>query len=335
MKIEKMKKLILVTLCLLFIFIAFPAWGAEVPTAKIKSPEVKKALGLLATPSPENFNKARSLLTGLLKKNPKDIEARMGLVHLGITEYTLSPQTGAGGLGKALTHVDAALKINPNLEDAYRKKSLILFLSGKKEEGLKLLQTALRKWPVSQELHEAYLAYLLNLGKVKEAELFSELKNSRVKNKKELLLQLGQVWLQAGHAEQADECYEHSLNLGETPQAWGALGRSFMLKKDYQQAIEFFQNALVIDAKYDAIHGDLAFCYHQVGQPREAIRSMESYTRAFPNDMAAQGNLAGLYEGVGEKVKARLAWMKVKANTRDSQQARLAEERLKNLKGQQ
>jgi tetratricopeptide (TPR) repeat protein len=145
---------------------------------------------------------------------------------------------------------------------------------------------------------------------------------------------LGQVWLQAGYAEQADECYEHSLNLGETPQVWGALGRSFMLKKDYQQAIEFFQNAVAIDAKYYAIHTDLAFCYHQVGQPREAIRWMESYTRAYPNDMAAQGNLAGLYEGAGEKVKARLAWMKVKANTRDSQQANLAAEHLEKLKGQ-
>jgi tetratricopeptide (TPR) repeat protein len=107
-----------------------------------------------------------------------------------------------------------------------------------------------------------------------------------------------------------------------------------MLKKDYQQAIEFFQKALVLDAKYDAIYTELAFCYHQVGQPREAIRWMESYTRIFPNDMTAQGNLAGLYEGAGEKVKARLAWMKVKTNTRDSRQADLAAEHIEKLKGQ-
>ncbi|MFH1079448.1 MAG: tetratricopeptide repeat protein [Pseudomonadota bacterium] len=258
----------------------------------------------------------------------------MGLVHLRITEYTLSPQVGAGGLREAMKHVDAALKIKPNLEDAYRKKSLLLFLTDRKEEGRKLLKTALTKWPGSQELHEAYLAYLLNLGNVKEAERFSELKGSRVKNKKEMFLRLGQVWLQAGYAEQAVECFEHSLHNGETPQAWAALGRSFMLKKDYPQAIELFQRALAINAKYYAIYNDLAFCYHQVGQPREAIRWMEPYTRAFPDDLTALGNLAGLYEGAGEKVKARLAWMKVKANTRDPQQARLAEEQLEILKGQ-
>ena len=58
---------------------------------------------------------------------------------------------------------------------------------------------------------------------------------------------------------------------------------------------------------------------------------MELYTRAFPNDLASLGNLAGLYEGVDEKVKARLAWMKVRANTGDPQQARLAGERLEKL----
>jgi predicted Zn-dependent protease len=82
------------------------------------------------------------------------------------------------------------------------------------------------------------------------------------------------------------------------------------------------------------IYNDLAFCFFQTGQPREAIRWMEPYTRAFPNDLTALGNLAGLYEGAGENVKARLAWMKVRSNTRDPQQVRLAEERLEKLKGQ-
>ncbi len=329
-----MKKLIIGALCLLFLFIAFPAGGAEIPKAKIKSPEVKNALDLLGTPSRDNFEKSHSILIEILKKNPRQVEAHMGLVHLRIKEYTLSPQAGAGGLREAMKHVDAALKINPNLEDAYRKKSLLLFLTGRKEEGRKLLKTALTKWPGSQELHEAYLAYLLNLGKVKEAELFSDLKHSRLKNKGEMLLRLGQIWLQAGYAEQADECYEHSLHVGETPQAWAALGRSFMLKKNYPLAIEFFQKALAMDSRYYVIYNDLAFSYHQVGQPREAIRWMEPYTRAFPEDLAALGNLAGLYEGAGEKVKARLAWMKVRTGTRDPQQARLAEEQLEKLKRQ-
>ena len=329
-----MKNLIIATLCLLFFFTTIPAWEAEIPNANIKSPEVRKALDLLAAPSRENFEKSRLILIEILKKNPRQVEAHMGLVHLRITEYTLFPQTGAGGLGEALKHADAALKVKPELEDAYRKKSLILFLIGRKEEGLKVLQTTLRKWPGSQELHEAYLAYLLNLGKVKEAELFSDLKQSRVKNKREMLIRLGQVWQQAGYAEQSDECYEHSLNIGETPQAWAALGRSFMLKKNYPQAIEFFQKALVIDAKHYVIYNDLAFCYFQVGQPREAIKWIEPYTRAYPDDLGALGNLAGLYEGAGEKVKARLTWMKVRTSTRDPQQARLAGERLEKLKEQ-
>jgi tetratricopeptide (TPR) repeat protein len=329
-----MKNLLTSTLCLLMLFIAGTVWGAGDSYSNIRSPEVKNALGFLGTPSQENFERSRSLLIDILKKNPKDFEAHMGLVYLRIAEYTHSPQTGAGVLQEALKNVDAALKIKPELEDAYRKKSLILFLIGRKEEGLKLLETALRKWPGSQELHEAYLAYLLNLGKVKEAERFSELEGSRVKNKRDLLLRLGQVWLHAGNVEQADECFEHSLHLGETPQAWAALGRSFMLKKDYPQAIEFFQKALVIDSKHYAIYNDLAFSYFQAGQPRQAIQSMEFYTRAFPNDLAALGNLAGLYEGAGEKVKARLAWMKVKASTQDPQQASLAGERLEKLKGQ-
>jgi tetratricopeptide (TPR) repeat protein len=326
-----MKKLFIGVLCVMMLLTAGTAWAAGT-AVEIKSPEVRKALGLLDPPSPENIGKARTLLDAALKKNPKDVEAHMALVDLHIMEYRISPQAGAGGLREALKHVDAVLKINPNREDAYRKKSLLLFLTGKKEEGLKLLKAALKKWPVSQQMHEAYLAYLLNLGKVKEAEVFSSLRNSRVKSKREMLIRLGHVWQQAGYPDQAEECYEHSLHHGETPEAWAAVGRSNMLKKDYPQAIEFFQKALAIDSRYYAVYNDLAFCYHQTGQPREAIRWLESYNQAFPDDLAALGNLAGLYEGVGEKVKARLAWMKIEATTRDPQQARLAEERLEKLK---
>ncbi len=59
---------------------------------------------------------------------------------------------------------------------------------------------------------------------------------------------------------------------------------------------------------------------------------MEAYAQAFPDDLDALGNLAGLYEGAGEKVKARLVWMKIEATTRDPRQASLAEERLEKLK---
>lgn len=326
-----MKALFVKALCLILFFAGGTAWAAGTAT-EIKSSAVRTALELLEPPIPENIGKARTLLDAALKKNPKDVEAHMALVDLGLTEYRISPQAGTTGLLDALRHADAALKINRNLEDAHRKKSLLLFLTGKKEEGYKILKAALKKWPASPQMHEAYLAYLLNLGKVKDAEAFSGLKNSRVKNRKEMLIRLGHVWQQAGYPDQAEECYEHSLHHGETTEAWAAVGRINLLRKDYPQASEFFQKALAIDAGYYAVYNDLAYCYHQTGQTREAIRLMEAYVQAFPDDLIALGNLAGLYEGTNERVKARLAWMKVKSGSQDPRQARLAEERLDKLK---
>jgi tetratricopeptide (TPR) repeat protein len=329
-----MKPIIVKGLWLLLLFIAGITWGTGNSRAQTKSPEVNKALELLVPPSPENFEKSHTRISDILNKNPQDVEAQMGLVYLRLTEYAFSPSLGTGGLLEALKLVDAALKIRPDLEDAYRKKSLVLFSLGRKEEGLSVLESSLRKWPGSLDLQEAYLAYLLSLGKVKEAERFSELQAPQVKNKREALLRLGKVWLQAGYGDQSDDCFGQSLHLGETPQGWAGLGRAVMLKKDYTTAIEFFQRALTLDSKYYEIYADLAFCYFQLGQPREAIRWMEPYCQAFPNDLAALGNLAGLYEGAGDKIRARLAWMKVRANTWDPQQARLAGERLEKLREQ-
>jgi tetratricopeptide (TPR) repeat protein len=303
-------------------------------SAQTKSPEVNAALNLLNPPSKENFEKASALLTALLKKNPQDVEARMGVVYLRIAEFTYSRSAGTGGLEEALRQIDAVLNARPNLEDGYRKKSLILFLMGKKEEGLKELQGALKKWPQSADLHEAYLAYLLNMGRVQEAERFSLLEGSAVKNKGDLLLRFGQVWLQAGQPDQAVECFEGALNLKETPRAWAGVGQCYVMKKDYALALGFFEKALALDANYYAAYPDLAFCYFQTGRPREAVQWLERYTRAFPNDLTALINLAGVYEGVGEKTKARLTWLKVKAKTRDPQQLRLAGERLEKLQDQ-
>lgn len=330
-----MKKTIAIAVSLLLLFTVAVVWGAGTLPPEIQSRAVRKALELPAAPSREDIENSRSQLIDLLKTNPKDIDAHMGMVHLRIIEHTLAPQAGTKGLEEALKHVNTALQLKPNREDAYRKKSLILLFLGRQEEGLGLLESALKKWPASPDLHEAYAAGLIYQGKIPEAERFCMLENSPVKNKEDLLLRLGEVWLQSGYGEQALECFERALNLKETPQAWAALGRCYKVKKEYRDAIEFFQKALAIDPQYAIIYNDLAYCYFQAGQLRDAVKAMELYTRSYPKDLIALGNLAGLYESAGEKIKARLTWTKVKANTRDPQQAALASQRLEKLKERQ
>ena len=82
-----MKTLLVKTLCLVLFLAGGNAWAA-VMAAETKSPEVRKALSLLDRPSPENFEKSRTMLNAVLKKTPGNAEAHLGLAHVRILEYT-------------------------------------------------------------------------------------------------------------------------------------------------------------------------------------------------------------------------------------------------------
>lgn len=258
---------------------------------------IQAGLKLLEQPSPNNIAQALSIFQKAIPSDPNQEEARMGIVYARILEYIISPEKDQKRLHDGLRHVDSVLKRNPKHEDAYYKKSQILFFLGKYEDGLRNMKEALKQLPESETLHEAILVYLINTGRIEEAIQFSHLSDSEVKDVAGLHIRLGNAWLLAGLPKQARGNFLRSNTILESPQAWEGITRSFIAEGNFTGAIEW----------------------------------LIPYTEAFPEDLNALENLAILYEKTGENMKARLTWMKLRVKSDNQEKKRLAVEHIDSL----
>ena len=123
---------------------------------------------LLENPDQENISQALSIFKKVLAKNTNQEEANMGIVYARLIEFIASQEKYPKRLQDGLKHAEVVLKHNKKNEDAYYKKSQILFFMGKPEEGLQNLKDGLKQLPKSETLHKAMLTYLANMAMMYE-----------------------------------------------------------------------------------------------------------------------------------------------------------------------
>ncbi len=318
----------------IFLFVFFLSLSyAEVSNRSSPSisSDLNKANKLLEQPTPKNLSRALSLFKKIIEKKPDQTEAHMGIVYVRMIEYLSSTQKDTKGIQEALKHVDTVLKLNPKFEDAYKKKSQILFYIGKETVGLDVLKEGIEQLPSSDGLHESMLTYLLKTNRIGEAVEFSRLSGYQGNNKAKLHIDLGFVWLRAGKTEQARESFSFSNNVLPSPEAWDGIGLSYMEEQNWQKAIDSFHSVINLDPKYYNAYYDLAFCYSKAGKTEESIRWLLPYTREFPDNLSALKSLALLYEKTGDTNKARVTWMKIRSKTHNLREEKLATEHIEAL----
>ncbi len=292
--------------------------------------DIQIATELLDQPTAENLKKALSLFEKELSRDPKNIEAHMGIVRARMLEFSLN-QEDTKTLQEALKHVDSSLRLNPKHEDAYNKKSQILFYLGKKEDGMNVLKDGLRQMPSSKTLHEAMLAYMIDMDRIEEAIKFSRLSEYRGDNPAKLHLDFGFIWFRAGKMPLARESFTHSNKINISPEAWDGIGITYMKEEKWKEAIESFNSAIKLDSKYYDAYYDLALCYSNIGKMEEALQWLLSYIKIFPNNIDALKDLALFYEKKGDNTNARLTWMKIRSMAHNLELRELATEHIETL----
>jgi len=290
--------------------------------------DVQTGMKLLEKPDSGSLSQAISIFQKALSTNSNQKEAHMGLVYARLIEYAHSPRKDSKGLQDALVHVDWVLKQNPKQEEAYINKSQILFFLGRHNEGLSTLKSAREKLPYATDLPVAQVVYFVQLGKTEEAIQFSRQTATRGKEGAELQIRFGIVWLQAGQVQLAKEHLARSIQIQESPWAWKEIGLCYMAEQNWEMAAKCFNQTLSMDKGFYPVYNLLTYCYIKQGKYSEAIESSTSYLKAFPQDLPALENLAVVYEKTGDKRQARLAWTKLRIQTKDPAQKQRASEHI-------
>ena len=82
--------------------------------------------------------------------------------------------------------------------------------------------------------------------------------------------------------------------------AYFCTGYSFMLDRDWENAILNFEKAILLDRSSERIIRHLATCYFQLGKNEKSIDFIEKLARHKPHDFSVHYTLATLYETVGK-----------------------------------
>ena len=322
---------------LIVIMVGFPLLSFVFPQpANASSPhekkQIAKASSLLKNPSFQKSQAALKIFRKVLKENPRSIPAHMGIVYVCLYQYNTAKKKNRSLLSKGIKHADIVLGYNPKFVDAYKKKSYLQFYQGHQEQAITTIKIGMHQIPKAKELVKTYLTLLIKTEKIPEAEKICHTRKVPSKDSASLYLDLGQIWLDAGFPGQARLCFSRSLSAKETPEAWAATASSFVMEKNWQKAIWFYEWALKADPTYYDLYYDLAACHNQLGHKKKAIVWLAPYTKIFPDDIRALMELAVLYEEVGDKTRARLTWMKVKSRAKTADQKKVALSRIKKLK---
>jgi eukaryotic-like serine/threonine-protein kinase len=265
---------------------------------------------LLRYDKPGNTDKAIALYQSDLQRSPNDALAEAGLARAYWRKYF---DTSENKWADAATQASAkAIEMNPNLAAVQMTVGMIHVDQGKFDVGLQELQQAVQLDPRSADVHaalgEAYrqqgrvsdaknelqtaidLApdnwrwpYLLGAlqidsGDFKSAEQNLNAALARTADNTRVLYNLGIVYQKEERLPEAQAVLEKAIDLDPNVDSMQALGRSFLLQEEYQQAINVYRRAVGLQgAGYDA-WGNLAAAYGRSGQyPRETT---EAYRRA-------------------------------------------------------
>jgi tetratricopeptide (TPR) repeat protein len=120
-----------------------------------------------------------------------------------------------------------------------------------------------------------------------------------------LIICMATTWHQVRFWQNKFTLFTRALNV--TSNNWfahNALGRDFLRREKFDQALDQFYKAMHIVPDYIPTYINLGFTYARQNNPSEAIRYMTAAERMNPDRADVQQNLGILYERLGDSEKA-------------------------------
>lgn len=197
--------------------------------------------------------------------------------------------TESGRLEEALADFDRVIALNTRDYDRLIDIYCVLNENGYKESGQEYLKTAM----------DSGTKYMTNFEKGRISYYLEDYENARIyldKAKEEegyqAVLFLGKTYEVLGDYNYAISVYNTFLTGGgqESPEILNQLGLCKMEQKDYQGALEAFQQAMKIEdnGMMQVLKMNEIVAYENLGEYQQAAALLASYLKAYPDDESAQ-----------------------------------------------
>lgn len=197
--------------------------------------------------------------------------------------------------------------ISQRLKDAdvYNNLALICLNSGRLEEGIALVQTALKIAPRNPEAHLNMGVALQQKGCLEAAttSIHEALKLNPAYH--EAYNNLGIVYFEQGKWEQSIAAYRMAISLkNDFVQSHYNLGNVLRAVGLLDEAAEAYRQTLELDPKYQMAYLNLGNVLHDKGSWDEAVECYERALKVFPDFAEAHNNMGNALRASGKLVEA-------------------------------
>jgi tetratricopeptide (TPR) repeat protein len=208
----------------------------------------------------------------------------------------LSAQSGRAE--EALQFLDRSLALD-EIEGVHAARARVLLRLGRSDEAIVSLQKAVAANPSDQTLRLTYARLLVDIKEYDKARAEFEKLLEASPDDAELLYTLGLLSLEAQRLDDAEKYLMMLIRLGERDgEAQYYLGRIYENRKQYDKAIEWYEQVHVGDYQFDA-RLRIADMLGLSGRTDEAIEYLDSMLQGSQSN----GSLVRIYVAKGELLR--------------------------------
>ena len=191
-------------------------------------------------------------------------------------------------------------------EDAYRKLALVYWRTGRPQDAIGTLESALRSGITQSEVRIKLGQYLAESGQARRAvELLETFANAE--GDPDALIALGNAYQLAGRSDDAVRTFRHLLKLDpRNGLAHQNIGIAQLQAKDYAAAEMSLRLALVLDPSLAGAYTGLGVVLASTNRQAEAIEVWKRAVELDPTDFNALYNLTLNLASAGRRDEARL-----------------------------
>lgn len=206
-----------------------------------------------------------------------------------------------GKLQEAEGILRQVLQVHPTQPEALHQLGIVLFQSGRQEEGVQSVRQATQ----SNGMSALYHANLCEMARqAKQLDLALEAGKRAVALRPdyaEALNNLGIVHFDRIEFDAAIDCYRRALKLRDRyPQAWSNLANALHQKGEDEEALRCYDRALRIDQNFHEAYNNKATVLRDLHRHEEAVPIYRKVLELAPNYVDALNNLGIALKDMGQ-----------------------------------
>lgn len=200
-----------------------------------------------------------------------------------------------GAFDQALAKYTDAINLRPEKYDHWGDRGTTYFSMGNYQAAIQDFQKSLELKPDAEKVHRNMGSALGAAGRYQEALGYFNRALELEPNFPEAVLDRGNLYIYLQNFDQALKDFQAYLDTNPiipSFKAYNGIGVVYYYKGEYQQAINYYSQAIAIDANDAQVYYNRSVCYSNLGNKPQALAdALEAQRRGMPVDATYLQNL--------------------------------------------